>query len=152
MVLSYFERFIPLPWNAPGMKLGLANIITLSSFYFFRKRDVFLVVLLRVVLTSLIIGSMLSFFYSLAGGILSFIGMGLLHQFFKKTISPIGISIVGAILHNIGQLIVLTVISERLTIALSYAPLIMVAGIATGVFVGIASTSFMKAVPLTQLK
>jgi len=151
IVLSYFERFIPLPWNIPGMKLGLANVITLSAMYYFLKRDVFTIVIIRIILTSLIIGSIMSFFYSLAGGILSFIGMAILYQWFRKNLSPIGISIVGAILHNVGQLMVLSVVSNRVTIALSYAPIIMIAGIATGIFVGIASIFFMKNMPMKKL-
>lgn len=152
MVLSYFERFIPLPWNVPGMKLGLANVITLSAMYYFPKKDVFAIVIIRVILTSLIIGSVMSFFYSLTGGVLSFIGMAILHQWFRKNLSPVGISIVGAILHNIGQLIVLSIVSGRITIALSYAPLIMVSGIATGLFVGFASVYFIRSIPINQLK
>lgn len=151
MVLSYFERFIPLPWNVPGMKLGLANVITLSALYYFPKKDVFTIVIIRVVLTSLIIGSMMSFFYSLAGGILSFLGMAILHQWLRKSLSPMGISIVGAILHNVGQLMVLSVVSSRATIALSYAPILMVSGIATGIFVGVASNFFMKNIPMKKL-
>lgn len=150
MVLSYFERFIPLPWSVPGMKLGLANVVILSAMYYFTKRDVFLIVIIRVFLTSLIIGSMMSFFYSLAGGILSFIGMAILHQWFGKGFSPIGISVVGAILHNVGQLGVLAIVSGRITIALSYAPIIMLAGIATGIFVGLASIFFMKNIPMVK--
>lgn len=150
MVLSYFERFIPLPWNVPGMKLGLANVITLSAMYYFSKRNVFSIVIVRVVLTSLILGSMMGFFYSLAGGVLSFIGMAILHQWFRKSLSPVGISVVGAILHNIGQLLVLSVVSSRITIALSYAPILMVSGIATGIFVGVASIFFMKNNPMPK--
>lgn len=151
IVLSYFERFIPLPWNIPGMKLGLANVITLSAMYYFSKRDIVTIVIIRIILTSLIIGSIMSFFYSLAGGILSFIGMAILHQWFRKNLSPIGISIVGAVLHNIGQLIVLSVVSSRVTIALSYAPIIMIAGITTGIFIGVTSIFFMKNIPMEKL-
>jgi len=148
IVLSYFERFIPLPLNVPGMKLGLANVITLSCFYYFSKREVFALVIVRVFLTALLVGSMMSFLYSLAGGVLSFLGMALIHYFFSKQISQIGISIVGAVLHNVGQLMVLTLTSGRITIALSYSPLILVSGIATGIFVGYASIYFVKSIPL----
>jgi heptaprenyl diphosphate synthase len=134
------------------MKLGLANVVTLSAMYFFSKKDVFLLVIIRVVLTSLIIGSMMSFFYSLAGGILSFVGMALLHTWFKQFISPIGISIVGAVLHNIGQLLVLTLVANRVTIAMSYAPILMVTGIATGIFVGITTSYFVKHMKVSVVK
>ena len=152
IVLGYFERFIPLPWNVPGMKLGLANIITLSAFYFFDKKSVFALVVIRVVMTSLLVGSMMSFFYSIVGGLLSFLGMVVLFQWFRRVVSPIGISMTGALLHNVGQLSVLALISGRLSIALSYAPIIMISALATGVFVGLASSFFVKSVPLTQLR
>lgn len=151
IVLSYFERFIPITWAVPGMKLGLANIITLSAFYFFGKKEVFALVIIRVLLTALLVGSVMSMFYSLGGGLLSFAGMGILHQWFRKWISPIGISITGAVLHNVGQLIVLSIVSSSATIALSYAPGIMIAGVATGIFVGIASVFFIKAVPMQEV-
>ena len=78
IVLSYFERFFPLPWNVPGMKLGLANVITVSALYFFRKKEVLALVLIRVFLTALLVGSLMSMMYSLAGGLLSFLGMAIL--------------------------------------------------------------------------
>ncbi len=152
IVLGYFERFIPLPWNVPGMKLGLANIITLSAFYFFNKKSVFALVVIRVIMTSLLVGSMMSFFYSMMGGLLSFLGMAVLHHWFSKSVSPIGISILGALLHNLGQLFVLAIVSQKVSIAISYAPLIMITAIATGIFVGVASIFFIKSVPLTSLK
>ncbi len=150
IVLSYFERFIPFSWNIPGMKLGLANVITIAAFYFFNKKKVFAIVVIRVVLTSLLVGSVMSFFYSLLGGLLSFIGMAIIHQFFYKWVSPIGISIVGAVLHNIGQLIVLTIVARSVTIAFSYAPFIIIAGVATGLFVGVTAGFFIRSIPIQQ--
>ncbi len=144
MALSYFERFIPLPYNVPGMKLGLANIITVTCVVYFKKSEVFLIVISRILLTALIIGSMMSFFYSLAGGVLSSLGMVFVYHFFKKYVSTIGISVLGGVLHNVGQLLVLSVITGRTTIALYYAPILMVAGILTGIFVGITSMYFIK--------
>lgn len=145
MVLSYFERLIPLPVTGfPGLKLGLANIITMTAIYYFKPKEAFTIVVLRVILTALIVGNMMSFFYSLAGGILSYLGMVLLFHMFGELISLIGISVVGAVLHNIGQLMVLTFAAGKLTIALAYSPLLMIAGVATGIFVGIASKFFIQ--------
>lgn len=144
MALSYFERFIPMPSNVPGMKLGLANIITVIAIFYFKGKEVFLIVLLRVILTAAIVGSGMSFFYSLAGGVLSFIGMLCLHRLASRFVSTIGLSVLGAVLHNIGQLSVLAFVSHRITIALSYAPILMVSGIFTGIFVGLAAMYFMK--------
>jgi len=142
--LSYFERFIPLPWNIPGMKLGLANIVTLFAIHYFSAKEVSLLVIVRVVLVSVIVGSGMSFFYSLAGGILSMCGMLLLFRYTRKFVSIHGISIAGAVLHNIGQLAVLAVITKRLTIALSYAPLLILVGVPTGIFVGVSAKFFLQ--------
>jgi len=152
IVLSYFERVIPLPWAIPGMKLGLANVITLSAFYYFNKKDVGMLVMIRIVLTALIIGSVTSFFYSLSGGILSFMGMAVLHQFFNKKMSTIGISIIGAVLHNIGQLLVLGIMTQSISVPLSYGPLIMIAGVLTGISVGVISKVFMTHLNKAYLK
>jgi heptaprenyl diphosphate synthase len=144
MTLSYFERFIPLPYSVPGMKLGLANIITVTCIMYFKKREVFMIVISRILLTALIIGSMMSFFYSLSGGVLSSLGMLFVYRYFGNKVSTIGISVFGGVLHNVGQLLVLNVITGRTTIALYYAPILMIAGILTGVFVGVASMYFIK--------
>lgn len=142
IVLSYYERFIPMPVAVPGMKLGLANTITVAAFYFFRKKQVFAVVIIRIVITTLLTGNVMGFVYSLAGGLLSFLGMGLLHQFLLKWLTPIGISVMGAYLHNIAQLTVLAIITGSMTVAISYSPMIMAASLATGLFVGITANFF----------
>lgn len=144
MVLSYFERFIPLPWNIPGMKLGLANIVTLFAIHYFNAKEVTTLVVVRVILVAVIVGSGMSFFYSMAGGLLSLLGMLLLYKFTRNFISIHGISITGAVLHNIGQLTVLAVITKRVTIALSYAPLLIVVGVPTGIFVGVSANFFLQ--------
>lgn len=144
IVLSYFERFIPLPVNLPGMKLGLANIMTVSALFYFNKKEVLMMVIIRVFVTSLIIGSVMSFAYSLAGGILSFLGMAFLYKYFLKWLSTIGISVMGAFLHNVAQLAVLAVVAKSLSVSLSYGPIIIFTSLATGVFVGIASFFFIE--------
>lgn len=144
MGLSYFERFIPLPWNVPGMKLGLANIVTLFALYYFNAKEVATLVVVRVVLIAIIAGTGMSFFYSLAGGLLSLLGMLLLFKFARKVVSIHGISITGAVLHNIGQLTVLAVLTQRVTIALSYAPLLIIVGVPTGIFVGVSANFFLQ--------
>lgn len=142
VVLSYFERFIPLPMTIPGMKLGLANTITVACFYFFKKKQVFTLVIIRVFITTLLTGNMMGFVYSISGGLLSFIGMALMHQYFSRWFSQIGISITGAYLHNVAQLTVLAFVTGSLTVAVSYSPIIMISSLATGLFVGITAGFF----------
>lgn len=146
VVLSYFERFIPMPMAIPGMKLGLANTITVASFYFFKKKQVFAVVIIRIVLTTLLTGNMMGFIYSFSGGLLSFAGMAMMHHYFKKWFSPIGISVAGAYLHNLAQLSVLAFVTDSITVAVSYSPVIMISSLATGLFVGITAVLFSQKV------
>lgn len=146
IVLSYYERFIPLPLAMPGMKLGLANTVTVASLYFFRKRQVFSIVIVRIIITTLLTGNVMGFVYSFAGGVVSFAGMALLHRFFIKWVSPVGISVMGAYLHNLGQLGVLAVVTGSITVAISYSPLIMISSMLTGVFVGITAAFFKNSV------
>ncbi len=144
MALSYFERFIPLPYGIPGMKLGLANIVIVTCLIHIEKKDVLIVVVCRVFLTAFVVGNMMSFFYSLTGGLLSYFGMVFVHHYFKEQVSVLGISILGSVLHNVGQLLVLAVVTGRRTIALYYSPMLMSVGVLTGVFVGVASMYFAR--------
>ena len=136
LVLSYFETFLPiLPY--PGVKLGLANIVTLTSLYILGFGDALILVLLRVTLNSFFAGSLITFWYSLSGGLLSFIVMYLLIYVGKDRISTIGISILGAISHNIGQLIVVVITIENINIIVAYFPILAIAGIIAGILIGV---------------
>jgi len=139
VVLSYLERFIPLPGFIPGMKLGLANIMTVAALYYFSNKDVFTIVILRIFVSLLIAGNVVGFIYSLAGGLLSFAGMALLLRYFQKWVSPIGVSVFGAFLHNVAQLSVLGIIMHSVTISISYSPIIIFTSLATGFFVGLTA-------------
>lgn len=137
LVLGYFEKtFIPIiPF--PGVKLGLANIITLTSLYFLCFREALLLVVLRVTLNSFFTGAFITIWYSLSGGILSLIAMFLLIHFSKDKISTTGVSIVGAISHNVGQLIVVAIMTENINVAAAYFPILAVSGIVTGILIGL---------------
>lgn len=139
VVLSYFERFIPLPVFVPGMKLGLANTMTVAALYYFNKKDVFTIVIIRVFVSLLILGNVMGFIYSLAGGLLSFIGMSLLLRFFQNWVSPIGVSVLGAFLHNVAQLTVLAIVMNSINVSISYSPIIIFTSLATGFFVGLTA-------------
>lgn len=132
IVLSYVERLIPSPLPLPGMKLGLANIMTLSALYYFKFKDVLTIVLIRVLVVFLILGQAMSLLYSFAGGMLSLIGMFLMLNSFKKFVSPIGVSIFGSFLHNVAQLLVLAVVMKSISISINYAPFILLTSIGTG--------------------
>ena len=137
LVLSYFERFIPF-FTFPGVKLGLANIIILISIYIFRFREVFAILIIRVIMNAIFVGNMMSFWYSLAGGLLSFLIMYLMFVLLGNRVSTIGISIIGGIFHNIGQLIVVAFVTKRISVALTYFPVLLFSGLITGLLIGLA--------------
>jgi len=143
IVLSYMERMIPLPFFLPGMKLGLANIITLSALYYYKFKDVLVVVVVRVFVTFLIVGQTMSLIYSLSGGVLSLLGMYLLVKYAHRWVTPIGVSIFGAFLHNVAQLIILALVMNSISISINYGPYILLTSIGTGIFVGLTSKVFI---------
>lgn len=142
LVLHIFEAMIPVPFIAPGAKLGLTNIITVVSLYTLNFDEVFFIVVLRVLLSTLLGGSLSTFFYSISGGILSFFVMYILKKICKGNVSIIGISITGAVFHNIGQIIIAGLVIQNAMIV-TYLPILMVASVGTGFFVGITSKYLM---------
>lgn len=138
VVLGIVEAFIPVPVSVPGAKLGLGNIMVLTCLYFLRGKDALALVILKTVLTSFILGTVSSFLFSLFGAMFSFAVMYVLMRFGRKQFSLIGISIAGGIFHNIGQLTAATMVLGTAKI-FYYFPFLMISGIVTGIFVGLAA-------------
>ncbi|EDS76775.1 Gx transporter family protein [Clostridium massiliodielmoense] len=151
LVLHVIEGMLPIPFIAPGARLGLTNIITLMALYILDFNEILLVVVLRVLLSTLIAGNMSSFIYSIAGGIFSFLSMYTLKRIGKENVSIIGVSIVGAVFHNIGQVIVAGLIINNAMIV-SYLPILLVAAIGTGIFVGITGKFLLPFIERLNLK
>jgi len=144
LVLSIVESWIPVPVNIPGVKLGLANIVTLTVIIFFSFKEALTVVFIRVLLSSMFGGGPVIFLFSIAGGVLSTVVMAILYKKASKVLSIVGISIAGAIFHNIGQLIMACIVMKELSV-LAYLPVLLISGIIMGCFVGIATHFFSKA-------
>ncbi|MCY6355230.1 Gx transporter family protein [Clostridium sp. ZS2-4] len=138
LVLYMVERMIPVPFITPGAKLGLTNIIAVLALYMFDFKDIFLIIVLRIILSTLLGGGLSSFLYSIAGGILSFLAMYSVKKLGKDEVSIIGISIIGAVFHNIGQIIVAALVIENVMIV-TYLPVLIAAALGTGFFVGLTS-------------
>lgn len=138
VVLGLVESVIPFQTGIPGAKLGLGNIMVLTCLYFLRGRDGLTLIVLKTVVTSFLLGTFSSFLFSFAGALLSFGGMYALLLFGKDRFSLIGVSIVGGILHNVGQLGAATFVLGTSKI-FYYLPLLLLSGIATGIFVGLAA-------------
>lgn len=132
-VFSYFESMIPFNFGIPGVKLGLANIVVLVALYTMKPTEAFAIAVVRIVLVGLTFGNLFSLAYSLCGGILSYVVMLIT----KKTkLSIIGVSMLGGVCHNLGQIIVAGFIMKNVKIAY-YFPVLMIAGLVTGLLMGV---------------
>lgn len=139
LVLYIVEGMIPVPFITPGAKLGLANLVTVIALYTFdNNRDTFLVVILRLILSTIFGGNLSSFMYSAAGAILSYYVMIFVKKVGKDKLSIIGVSASGAVFHNVGQLVIASAIVHNIDVML-YLPVLSVAGIGTGIFIGITA-------------
>jgi heptaprenyl diphosphate synthase len=146
LVLSFVESQIPAFVAVPGVKMGLANIAIVYALYRLGWKEAALISLIRVVLVSLLFGSAASFLYSLAGAVLSLLGMALLKKTGKFT--EIVVSVAGGVLHNIGQIAMASIILE--TDALRYyLPFLLVSGILAGVVIGLISGILIRRIHLS---
>lgn len=138
VILGLIENVFPSPFAfAPGAKLGLANLITIIAIFTMPKKDSFTLIWMRLILTTLLGGTVSTFLYSMSGSLLSYFGMLLIKSLGPKRVSIIGISAAGGFLHNVGQLIVASWIAQSWTVML-YLPVMSILGILAGTMIGIA--------------
>lgn len=149
MIFSYVESLIPINFGVPGMKLGIANLVTVTGIYFLALPEILLVVVMRVLLIGFMFGNGMSIIYSLAGGILSVLVMTLLKK--AKGFSEVGVSIAGGIAHNIGQLIVAAIVVENMKLVY-YLPALLIAGTITGCLIGMLSKKMLPVVKTEAVK
>ncbi len=138
VAVGFVETMIPLPIPVPGARLGLSNVVVLTSLLVFGKKEGFLVAALKSVLLMLVTGNVMSFFYSFTGSIFSCLAMIGAISWLRPKISSIGVSLIGASFHNLGQVSVAAVIISNWRI-FAYLPLLLLLGIFTGFFVGLGS-------------
>lgn len=146
VVVSLFERYLPTLSFFPGAKLGLANAITIVVMLKYSRTDAFFMLVVRIILTSLLGGGIYSMLYSMSGGVLSFSVMALLIHFNNKYVTLIGVSIAGGLFHNLGQLFVASIFMKS-TLIFSYLPFLSIAGILTGVIVGLTAQKTYDLLP-----
>lgn len=140
-VFSYIEFLIPVNIGIPGAKLGLANLVIIVALYTLNEKDAFLLSMIRIVLVGFTFANLASMLYSLAGGILSYLGMLLAKR--TKKLSITGVSVIGGVFHNIGQ-IIMAIWVVKTTSLIYYLPVLMVSGIAAGVAIGILGAMVTK--------
>ena len=142
LIFSYVETLIPINFGIPGVKLGLANLVIVIALYKMKLTEVYLLSVVRVLLSGFIFGNYFSIIYSLAGGLLSLTVMALL----KKSM---GISVAGGVFHNVGQLIVAMLVVETFSVGY-YFSVLLVAGLITGLVIGIVSAEMLKRIKNIQ--
>ncbi len=140
LIFSYVESLIPFNFGIPGIKLGLANVVIVTGLYLMKLPDVCLIALIRIFVSGLLFGNMMSLIYSLSGGILSLIVMILLKR--TNKFSVIGVSISGAVCHNIGQ-IAAAIVVTGVPVIVYYLPGLMGVGIITGAVMGIIASHIL---------
>jgi len=147
-VLHVVESWLPLPLPVPGIKLGLANIVSLIIIVMFGWRDAIYVSILRVFLASLFGGILLgpAFAMSLSGAIGSIALMAYAYHHWHPTFSVIGISIIGAVIHNVVQIMVAALLVSSVTL-LWYLPYLILFALPTGLATGMTTSYFLAKVP-----
>ena len=141
MILSYIESLIPPFVAVPGVKIGLANSVSLFILYAYGAREAACVSVIRVTLSSILFGSAVGFIYSISGAALSLIGMIILKRIPIFTMLTVSVS--GAVLHNAAQIICACLIMENAAISY-YLPVLIISGTIAGVAIGIVTALLLK--------
>ena len=139
LIFSYVETLIPIQVGIPGVKLGLANLVVVVVLYKMGVKEAYTLAVVRVILSGFLFGNLFSI--SLAGGLLSLTVMVALKR--TKAFSLLGISAMGGVFHNVGQLIMAALVLESLSIGY-YLPVLLISGLVTGILIGIISGEMLK--------
>lgn len=141
LMFSYIETMIPIQFGVPGIKLGFANIMIVIMLYKSSAKEALLLSIVRMMLSGFLFGNLSSILYSIAGGVLSLGIMTLLKK--QGGFSVIGVSVAGGVSHNVGQLIVAMLVVETYQVGY-YFPVLLVAGVLTGLGIGVVSQEVLK--------
>lgn len=133
ILASYIETFIP-SLGIPGVKFGLANIAVVLALFLLDAESAIIINVVRIVIVGLLFGSLFSISFALAGAFVSITVMIILKRVFKFSI--ITVSIFGGFFHNVGQLIVAFILVDNYSV-FTYLPVLLIAGIITGLIIGI---------------
>jgi len=141
LVLGFVESLIPVAAGVPGIKLGLSNGVLIFAVYMLGIPTAFVLMALKVVLSGLMFGGVSAMMYAMAGGIISMIAMALLSR--VKGIHPVVVSMVGGVMHNVGQ-VGLAMIMLNTPKLLYYMAILMIVGLICGTVTGVCADTVMK--------
>lgn len=144
LVLSYMERFIPLQLviPLPGIKLGIANIVTVVALYCFEEKYAFAILILRCLLGSMFGGGISGLAFSLTGGLFAMTIMSISRRL--RIFSVYGVSILGAAAHNVGQVCVAVFLMNSVYV-IGYLPYLLIVSLFTGMATGAACAGTLRA-------
>lgn len=147
-IIGLFEQMITLPFIAPGVRLGLSNIVVLVSLISFGFKEGMAVSLLKSILLMLVSGNVSSFMYSFTGALFSSFAMSFIILLGNRLFSLIGVSLIGSAFHNLAQVTVSSIVLSNLNM-FSYLPVLLLLGNFTGFFVGLSSDYVIKSLSKT---
>lgn len=142
LIIFVIELRIPNIIPIPGIKLGLANIITVYCVYHFNAFETALMLTSRIILGALFSGNIFSLVYSTAGAFFCLCGMLVIRRIIPEKYIWL-CSVIGAVLHNTGQIIMAVIVTGTFSV-LAYYPILLVSGCIAGFFTGISAQMIIK--------
>ncbi|MBO6052394.1 MAG: Gx transporter family protein [Clostridia bacterium] len=144
LTIFVIELHIPLSVGIPGVKLGLSNIVTVAAVFVLGPADAAGILLARILLGGIFAGQVMALWYSLVGGFCCYLSMLVTHKVLDESQIWLA-SVIGAVFHNIGQLLAAAAVTRTFAV-FWYFPILMVTGILTGLFTGVAAQFTAKRV------
>ncbi len=145
LIVGYFEYLFPLPGREAGIRLGLSNAVLIFAVYMLGIKEAFVLMAAKSILSGILFSGMQSLLYSLAGGLLSVIAMGLIERI--PNVSILGVSVAGAFFFNVGQGIVVIL---QVPVLIMYLPIVFAVGIASGILTGVLARLVVQTIKKTQ--
>ena len=141
IIFGYVEMLLPVFAGIPGIKLGLANLVTVFVLYTFSYKEAAAVSVIRIVVIGFLFGNLFSILFSLAGAGLSLFCMTLAKRYGGFSVA--GVSVIGGVTHNLGQVLIAILVVENVKL-FYYFPALMIAGLITGMLIGIVAGEVLK--------
>ena len=149
LIIGYIEFLIPIPLGIPGVKPGFANIVIVWALYSLGPWEALMINGMRIFLSGFLFGNFYMILYSLAGAAVSFLCMCLAKK--SGLFSMTGVSMIGGVMHNMGQLLVAMAVLETVSLVY-YGPVLLAAGVITGLLIGIVTGEVKKRIPAALVK
>ena len=149
LIIGYIEFLIPIPLGIPGVKPGFANIVIVWALYSLGPWEALMINGMRIFLSGFLFGNFSMILYSLAGAAVSFLCMCLAKK--SGLFSMTGVSMMGGVMHNMGQLLVAMAVLETVSLVY-YGPVLLAAGVITGLLIGIVTGEVKKRIPAALVK